>query len=102
MSKHDAVYVIDAEVAKRWDAIIDSGEATSERGTLNTWTVTFPNDFEADIKICGSADGPYIDAVLFQDGIEVLTLEPTYSSVLGEYIFRHEGNEYCALLVPIE
>lgn len=100
--KYDAICVIDAKVAKRWDAIIDNGEVTSERGILNMWTVTFPNDFEADINICGSESGPYIDAILFRDGKQVVVLEPTYSSVLGEYIFGYEGNEYCALLVPIE
>jgi len=46
---------------------------------------------EIDVKIVNSGDGPYIDAVLFENNKEVYCLEPSFEAVEGEYLFEHKG-----------
>ena len=48
---------------------------------------------EVDVKVVNSESGPYIDAVLFEDGREVYALPPSFDSICGEYIFEVDGYE---------
>ena len=66
---------------------------------MNTFTANFGNGIEADIKFCNGDTGPYIDAVLFQDGSEVHVLEP--SDILdGEYPFEYKDVTYVVDVRP--
>lgn len=46
---------------------------------------------EVDIKVVNSESGPYVDAVLFEDGHEIYALEPSFEQVRGEYRFELDG-----------
>lgn len=93
---------------------IDSAEATEiqewltsckpvsdygECDTIKTYTVKFDDNIEADIKVVNGDDGPYIDAVWFDDGCEIGFLEPFYT-FLGEYYFfdKYESQEYMVVV----
>jgi hypothetical protein len=71
---------------------------------IRTFTVRFPDRYEADIKVC-NGDTPYVDAVLFDpNGCEAQSIKLVYcvlevsDTLLGEYPFHHGGNEYVANL----
>ena len=88
-----------------------SGEDKADDKDGNTlFLLTFPfepydDDIFADIKLVASGPDstPYVDAVLFQRGIdgclhEVLTLEPAFDTYNGEYRFEYEGETYVAIV----
>ena len=52
---------------------------------------------EADIKIC-NGDGPYLDAVLFDEGHEVAVLD-VGDMIQDEYIFEYNDAIYKVLVV---
>ena len=56
-------------------------------------TARFGSCVDADIKLC-NGNGPYVDAVLFQGGNEVMVLEPEFETMVGEYVFDYGGAEY--------
>lgn len=56
-------------------------------------TAYFDDNVEADIKLV-NAEPPYVDAVLFQNGHEVCTLEPCAEEYDGEYVFQFDGKMY--------
>ncbi len=89
------VPIIDANMIQSW---LDSGVQIPDAGEIETvkiYTTMFAGDVEADIKVCNSDDGPYIDAVWFDDGIEIGFLE-VRDTLLGEYVFtdKYDGAEY--------
>lgn len=43
-------------------------------------------DWEADIQVVNSASGPYVDPVLFHDGVEVCALD-VRDQLDGDYVF---------------
>lgn len=53
----------------------------------------------ADIKVCNSdqSSGPFVDPVLFVNGIEHQTIE-VCDALDGEYHFRCEGNQYVIVI----
>ena len=55
---------------------------------LHTETTDFGFGWEADIKIVNSESGPYVDAVLFHNGCEVMCLEPEFEQFDGQYMFN--------------
>ena len=44
--------------------------------------------FEIDINVVGCDGSYYIDAILFENGHEVMCLEPQYDRIDGNYIFE--------------
>ncbi len=60
---------------------------------VHTLTAKFPTGIEADIKVV-NGDSPYVDPVLFEkNGSELTVIEPT-DTILGEYIFWDEKDNY--------
>lgn len=70
---------------------LDSGEPIPDAGPMETvkrYTADFGEGIEIDIKVCNCEDeAPYIDAVMFEDGFEVMCLDVGYK-LLREYIFE--------------
>lgn len=52
---------------------------------------------DVDINVYDSSNGPWIDAILFEDTYEVVVLEPQYV-LLGEYEFEYENAKYVVKL----
>ena len=98
--KSKAVHRRSLEIA---EAMLSSEEAVKgyrEGDTLCVFPVDFGNGVEADIKICNGNMGPWVDAVLFDNGQEVCVLEPSFDpDITGEYIFEYGDDEYHAYLV---
>jgi hypothetical protein len=53
---------------------------------MKTFTVSFPDGYEADIKLC-NGEPPFVDAVLFNQGQEVARLDSDSNRIEGEYTF---------------
>ena len=71
---------------------------------IETFTAAFPGgSYEVDIKIVNGDDyaGPYVDAVLFEDGNEICVLEPG-DTLEGEYWFWLGGEPYEVIISPEE
>ena len=64
---------IDADEADIMQSYLDS-DGEDEVGTIQTYTATFNNNVEADIKVC-KGDPPFVDAVLYDSGSEVELIE---------------------------
>jgi hypothetical protein len=67
-----------------------------KRDETITYTVKFPNGYEADIKvvICED-DTPYIDTVLFNErGCEITCSSDDSEQYDGEYCFEEGDKEY--------
>lgn len=62
-----------------------------------TFTAKFGKGIESDIKIVDFPTGPWIDAVLFQDGNQIDLMEPQYV-LLGEYPFEYNNVKYVVKL----
>lgn len=70
-----------------------------KRDETFTYTVPFENGIEVDIKlvIC-EEDTPYIEGVMFKNGSEVIHTEPDFDSILGEYQFEYNNNNYVVVV----
>ena len=91
---------ISPEEAKEMQDILNIEEGRylgSEKDTLKTYSVVFAEGYEADIKVC-NGNTPFVDAVLFKNGSEVQVLE-IREDLLGEYLFKHAGNEFTVNIV---
>lgn len=66
---------------------------------IKTYTAKFEGGIEADIKVCNSEDGVWIDPVLFHNGSEVALIEPQYT-LLGGYPFKCDGDTYIVTVIP--
>lgn len=55
---------------------------------IYSFTVSLCDAYEVDFKLVNGDDesGPYLDVVLFDDGMEVCSLEPNREKIEGEYI----------------
>lgn len=75
-----------AQLIQHW---LDVGERIPDvkEDVLQSYVEDLGDGYQVDINIC-NGDGPWIDAILFKDGIEVQTLEPSFR-FLGRYEFRH-------------
>jgi hypothetical protein len=65
--------------------------------TDKVFTAKFGNKMEADIKVVDTDSGPWIDATLFDNGSEQVTIEPQYT-LLGEYPFEYNDKRYVVKL----
>lgn len=70
--------------------------------TIKRFTVKFEENVEADIKVCNSEDGPFIDAVWFDEGCEIGFLD-CRRTLLGEYIFidKYDNAEYKVIVEEV-
>ncbi len=89
---------IDAHEAKEVQDWLDSEKLIPDAGeceTIKTWTAFFGDHIEADIKVVNGDGGPYVDAVLFEEGCEITFLD-VGDTLVGEYIFydRYDEREY--------
>lgn len=79
-------------------ALTNVSESAKRDCVIDCITIDFGNGIEADIKLVNSSwtppeedgCGPYIDAVLFENGQEIECLEPS-DELLGEYIFEEHA-----------
>lgn len=78
------------------DKYISGEELLGENDTFTT-TVKFDNDFEIDVKCCGSQDGSvWTEAVLYDnDGHEAVMSEPS-DEFFGEWVIEFEHDVYHA------
>jgi len=94
---------VDKKWAKEIQKHIDDNKPLEERvddnGLLEkSFTAKFNDSIEVDINIYDSRNGPWIDAILFFNGQERVTLEPQYV-LLGEgYPFEYKGVKYVVKL----
>jgi len=63
---------------------------------FKTFSVDLGEGLEVDINVVNGED-PYINAVLYDHGVEMLTLDPTHE-LLGDYAFEHFGEQYVVSL----
>ena len=95
--KHKRQFTIPSEWAVICEAMLNRLTADPESEDVPyTITVMFGGGIEADIKLC-NGDSPYVDAVLFEGGEEVQTLEVT-DTIEGEYVFEHNGDQYVVVV----
>ena len=90
------VVAIDKRIMQEMQKLLDKDMPVEDAGSdevMNTFTVDFGDGIEADIKFCNTDNGPYIDAVLFNQGSEVFVLDPQYIFE-GEYSFEFGGVNY--------
>ena len=85
----------EAEEANRLLSLEEADPDSKECSTLMEWTATFPNGFQADIKVCNGDCGPWVDAVLFcENGSELGVCEPGEGPIEGEFHFEENGDTY--------
>lgn len=70
-----------------------------EKGTVLTYHTTYSHfscgmEAEVHLVVCEENETPYVEAVLFDHGQEVLCTEPCFDSVLGTYYFKYRGDTY--------
>ena len=83
------VIEITDETDERWEDYQDLKDCTVER-----FTGHFEDGHFADISVCSGQSNFFIDPVLFnKDGRQVCVLECA-DTILGEYDFEDDGNEY--------
>ena len=87
----------DAEALLEGTAVDDSKSGTQ----LLKLTGVFGGGYEADITLVqsGEDEAPWIDASLFLEGDEVMTLEPCEGPLLDDYPFEHDGRTFTLTLV---
>ena len=96
MNKQTTTVFISKKEHERLQKLIDQNRMDPKNdrdGICQTMTAQFDNGIEADIKICNSENGPWIDPVLFFNGSEIGVLEPQYT-IEGEYLFEIDENEF--------
>lgn len=101
MTRICVLQILDKRLASQIQALIDRDEQAPQADrdkVLHTFSVSFGSGIEADIKVCNGDSGLWVDAVLFDQGREVDTLEPS-TLLLGEYEWEYAGNTYLAELV---
>ena len=82
------------KLLRRHTAVPDAKECD----VLHTLSFRFNKTMEADIKVCNGDTGPWVDAVLFNNGCEVAVLEPS-DSLAGEYPFEWNGRTFTVEIV---
>ena len=78
--------------AKELQTLLSGNKPCDKSGdTIQTFTGSFENGYEVDIKVCNCSDkfgAPWVDAVLFDNnGSEILCLD-VRDTLLGEYVFN--------------
>lgn len=99
----DVTIEVPAAQADDAEALLDGTESdNSKSGTqLLKLTGAFGGGYEADITLVqsGEDEEPWIDASLFLDGDEVMTLEPCEGPLLEDYPFEHNGRTFTLKLI---
>lgn len=73
-------------------------EGTKGCAVIETLTANFGLGIEADIKVCNGDSGPWIDAVLFENGHEIMILEPYHENIVSEYVFGVANDTYIVII----
>jgi hypothetical protein len=97
---------IKPSLAKELQRLLDLGEnidiskeKIGKNEVLHVFTVKFDNGFEADIKVCASEGGCFVDPVMFnKKGYEICVLDCEYELV-GDYSFEVDGKIYLVDLI---
>ncbi len=93
-----AVLVFSKEKLESLNKLLEQTRRVDDepKDIIETFTVKFKDGREADIKVVnGSEDsGPYIDAVLFEDGQEIAVCEPVFDELDGDYHFFLAEHHY--------
>jgi len=95
ISIHDSVQVSKVRV-RNWQKYLNMDKAVPDAGEdeiLDIITVDLGEGLQVDIKLVNNASGPYIDAVMFDEGNECITLEPVYH-LIGDYCFKYKSTKY--------
>lgn len=93
--------IIPRSKVKLYQKLIDNNQMYDGCGrdqVIEIFTARFDEHLEADIKVCNSSDGPWIDPVLFYNGYQVDLLEPDFE-LLGIYEFEYNGKTYIVELL---
>lgn len=96
--KYEAAITIPRDEADEMQDILD-GEADNEANdeVVKTYTATFPNGYQADIKVV-DGDPPFVDPVLFNEhGQEVCCIEVA-DDLCGTYQFSVDGDTYVVVV----
>jgi hypothetical protein len=99
-----ATVMMTREQMADWNEVLE-GEIPSTRcghdDVMDVITATFVGtNIEADIKLC-NGDPPYVDPVLFEDGVEICAGEP--SGLQESYTFYCSDNlEYTVDVLLVE
>lgn len=88
---------VQKQVAEKLEAIlsIESGYCPDygRTKTIATFTATFENGFEANIKVC-NGDTPFVDNILFDEQGAPVDVPEISDTLLGTYEFNFEDNSY--------
>lgn len=89
---------VEKKLAKIIQKHIDQNKPLDENIRRNnqvdlTLTAKFGDGIEADIKVIDTDTGPWIDAILFDNGSEQVVIEPQYV-LLGKYPFEYDNKKY--------
>jgi len=91
--------------AKELQILLSGNSPCDKSGdTIETFTGSFENGYEVDIKVCNCDDkfgAPWVDAVLFDNhGCEIMCLD-VRDTLLGEYIFNDGIETYVVKVVAV-
>ena len=89
---------VEAKLAKIIQSKMNKNQSLDENTRRNSrvdlsLTANFGEGIEVDIKVIDTDNGPYVDAILFDEGSEQMVLEPQYV-LLGKYPFEHNDKKY--------
>lgn len=90
------LFVIAKDRAVQWNNMLAAHrqvDAAGEAEVIDQFSVNFGDGWEADIKLVNGDTGPYIDAVLFLGGHEVLALDPSFETINGDYHWEPVDDE---------
>jgi hypothetical protein len=65
---------------------------------IKNYSVNFTDNIRAELDIQNTEDGPYVNAMLFEDNQEVAMIEPLYE-LHGKYLFNHNNTTYTVHVV---
>ena len=94
--RHTGKIVVDPVVFDQVSTWMEECKQVEDAGRdelLYGGTFDFGDGLEVDVSVYNSEDGPWSEAVMFQDGHEVAMSE-VGESLDGEYVFTFEDNEY--------
>jgi len=101
---HEVKIKIKKELANELQELLDMEVVNFHKlkiakdSTLETFTATFENGYQTDIKVCSGQTCCFIDPVLFTpEGYEACIADPD-SQLLGKYSFESDGDEYKVIL----
>ena len=95
ITKH-VTCTLDKYIAQEIQTLLDKDVAVEDAGSdeiMNTFTVDFGDGIQVDINFINTDSGPYLDAILFNQGSEVYVAEPSWQLV-GEYDLMFGDTQY--------